>query len=802
MVMASGVGVADELRFEKPVTDAGEGIDFILNGRDARTQLQITLVTADGKQRDVTREAAIAVDQPQILSVTETGYVTPASDGRATITATLGELTAASRIDVRGTGDLQPVSFPNQVMPVFTKHGCNGGGCHGKSTGQAGFKLSLLGFDPRADFERLVIEGRGRRVFPRLPERSLLLEKAVNSVAHGGGQRLDVDTDDYRLLVRWIATGMPYGNADDPVVQEIVITPEQRVLDREASQQLQVTAIYSDGHQEDVTRTAEFQVNKDDMAIVDPDGLVTMKDRTGDVAVMARYQGLVTVFRATVPLGVKVESWPEQRTIVDEYVFGKLKQLGIPPSELCDDSTFIRRATLDITGRLPTIEETTAFLANNTSTKYEELVDRLLASDDYAAYFAKKWSAILRNRRPSAGHTLSSYAFHDWLKDSFHQNKPYDELVRDIVAATGTAESNPPVAWLREVPNTEARVEDVAQLFLGQRLQCAKCHHHPYEQWSQEDYFKMAAFFSKVSTKEGPVAEEPFYFSRKGDATARHPVSGATLKPAGLDSETVELTATDDPRESLVDWMKADDNRFFAQSLVNRYWKHFFAQGVVEPEDDLRVTNPATNPELLNELSRRFVDSKFDLKELIRSICTSTTYRLASDANEYNVDETNSYSRFYPKRLQAEVLLDALNEVTSTTTDFAGLPVGTQAVALPDTGFASYFLDVFGEPESNTACECERSGDATLAQSLHLLNSTEIQEKLKSDSSRVAAMAAATDDRTNISELYLTMFSREPSSEELETATQYVAQRADARRAAYEDLTWALINSKEFLFNH
>lgn len=780
---------------------ATDGKPIVLDGRDARVQLLVTSVDVDGRERDVTRQTAVALDVPGVVALTSTGYITPVGNGRAEVTATLGDASTAATIEVRDFHNPRSISFPNQVTPIFTKLGCNGGGCHGKASGQGGFKLSLLGFNPREDYDHLVMESRGRRLFPRLPERSLLIEKAINAVPHGGGQRTARNSEEHRLLVRWVESCMPFGSDRDPVVERIEVVPSLRTLPQEATQQLQVVAIYSDGQMKDITRTTLFEVNNDDLATVDEQGFVELRDRTGDVAVMARYQGHVAVFRATIPLGIEVDSWPEEKNLVDTFVFNKLRHLGMPPSELCPDATFLRRVTLDLAGRLPAVDETKAFVADTNSTKHSELVDRLLSSADHATYFAKKWSAILRNRRPSAGHTFSSFAFHDWLRASFYENRPYDQLVREIVAATGTVESNPPVAWLREVSTTESRLEDVAQLFLGQRIQCAKCHHHPYEKWSQEDYFKLAAFFSKVSTKEGPRPEEPFYFSRRGDATARHPQTGAVLKPAGLDAETAALSVDDDPRQALVNWMVAKDNQFFARSLVNRYWKHFFAVGIVEPEDDMRITNPATNPELLDALANRFVEGGYDQRELLRAICTSTTYRLASEGNEHNVSESNSYSRFYPKRLQAEVLLDAINVVTESQTAFAGVPAGTKAIALPDTGFDSYFLDVFGKPDSATACECERSGEATLAQSLHLLNSAEVQEKLKHDQGRAAKMAAATDDDANLSSLYLSMFSRTPSDEEIVIAKDYLKKKSDNRRAAYEDLIWALINSKEFLFN-
>ncbi len=720
-----------ELRFHLPsqTTGSADSIPKVtLRGRDARWQLAVS-----AQQRDVTRDVVYRVEPPQIAQVDDTGFITPLATGSAVVTARLmgetGEVAASLAVDIVGMEQTLPVNFPNQVIPIFTKLGCNSGGCHGKAAGQAGFKLSLLGFEPQEDYAHLVHESRGRRVFPAQPSKSLLLEKATNESPHGGGQRLELDSHEYRVLQRWIAGGLPYGEDSQPRVTGIEVIPAQARLATSATQQLSVVATYSDGTIEDITRTAQYESNNTDLADVTQRGLVSLTDRTGDVAVMARYQGQVAVFRATIPLGISVENLPPARNQVDELVFQKLKSLGIPPSAICDDSTFIRRVTLDLTGRLPTIEETRDFLSDTNEQKFDRTVDRLLESIEHAEFFAKKWSTILRNRRTSAGHQFGSFAFFDWLRNSFHQNKPYDEFVRELLTASGSLESNPAVAWLREVSTTESRVEDAAQLFLGQRIQCARCHHHPFEKWSQGDYYHLSAFFSKVSRKDGPTPEEPRFVSRIGSATAKHPRTGQDLAPAGLGATPLSLEASRDPREDLVDWMIAPDNPFFARSLVNRYWKHFFAVGLVEPEDDMRVTNPATNPELLDGLAETFTRTDYDLRGLLRLICTSTTYRLSSDASENNRSD-NSYSRYYPKRHQAEVMLDAVDQLLQTHTHFDGMPAETRAVSLPDTNFSSYFLDVFGKPDSATACECERTQEATLAQSLHLLNSKEIQAKL------------------------------------------------------------------------
>jgi demethoxyubiquinone hydroxylase (CLK1/Coq7/Cat5 family) len=729
------------------------------------------------------------------------------------------------------------VNFPNQIVPIFTKFGCNGGGCHGKIAGQNGFRLSLLGFEPREDYEHLVRETRGRRLFPASPDSSLLLQKSIGSVPHGGGQRMELNSHEYRVLRRWIAQAMPYGNENDRKVTSIIVTPSVRQMVRNSEQQLSVTATYSDGSTEDITRTAQYESNNLDMAEVTQAGLVKVRDLAGEVSIMARYQGQVTVFRASIPLGTSVTDFPVARGPIDQAVFAKLQSLGIPPSSLCDDATFLRRATLDIAGRLPTIAEVESFqreaAATNdpdtvsaTQKRREALVDRLLQSGEYADYFASKWSAILRNQHVNEETRYGAYAFHDWIRQSMFENKPIDRFVRELLTASGDVETNPAVVWLRQVNNTESRIEDAAQLFLGQRLQCARCHHHPYEKWGQGDYYQMAAFFSTVERKDGTSASEPRFIVRVAKASAQNPKSGQAMAPAGLDAQHREMNNYDDPRTALADWMTAPNNPFFAKSIANRYWKHFLGRGLVEPEDDMRVTNPPSNPELLDALAQQLVQSGFDARSLVRAICTSSTYQLSSSANELNLRDTNCYSRYYPKRLNAEVLLDAVDDVSGSRTQFDRMPAGTRAVQLPDTSFASYFLTVFGRPDSSTACECERMTSATLAQSLHLLNSKEMQSKLGADGSYAARWSAAAPNNVaptegganaaaltpaeqlraaapqRIRELYLRAFSREPSPSEATVALEYLIQKSNNVREAYEDLIWGVVNSKEFLFNH
>lgn len=797
-------------------SNEGQPSTILLRGADARRQI-VVLGQTERLEQDVTRQVSLSANPPGIVEIDQTGYIAPMSSGQTMITASdeAGHK-AEIMVTVESFDTDQPVNFPNQVVPVFTKFSCNGGGCHGKAAGQNGFRLSLLGAYPKDDYEFLVRESRGRRLFPAMPEKSLVLTKATSQTPHGGGRRMEEDSDEYRLLVRWISQGMPFGNDNDPTVQSIAVHPAHRIMKRNDSQQLIVLATYTDGRIEDVTRMAQFESNDTEMAEVDMRGLVATRDLAGDVTVMTRFQGQVAVFRATMPLSDHAPSLPPTRNLVDQAVFNKLAQLGIPASPICDDATFIRRLTLDLAGRLPTLEETKIFLEDASADKRDLLIENLLSSEDHAEYFAGKWSQILRNRRNNDAYKYGSFALYEWLRQQVYQNRPYDEMVRDIIAASGSVTVHPPVAWYRQVTDVNQQVEDASQLFLGQRIQCARCHHHPYEKWSQEDYARMASFFSLVSKKAGPTPNEPIVYSRLGRPSSPNPRTGQQLTPAGLGAEPVNVVEGIDPRHQLVDWMVEEGNPYFAPSLVNRYWKHFFGRGLVDPEDDMRVTNPASNPELLESLSQKFIASGFDMRDLIRTIVQSNTYQLSSDANDLNINDKRNHSRFYPKRLQAEVLLDSIDQVLGTSTAFSGMPAGTRAVSLPDTSFDSYFLTVFGRPEATTACECERTSDSNLAQSLHLLNSKEMQTKLTDpnglasvyhQNSSVAPDAngelSNQDDaiRGNIQSIYLRALARNPRPEELDRLLEYIKNHED-RKVAYEDALWAVVNSKEFLFNH
>ena len=711
----------------------------------------------------------------------------------------------------------RPLSFVNDIQPILTKAGCNAGVCHAKAiTGQRGFRLSVLGFEPEEDYEAIVKQGKGRRVFPPAPEESLLITKGAAIVPHTGGKKIEPGSEDYQLLVRWIAEGMPYTQPNEPKLSEIVVDPPRATMQVKTTQQLKVMARYSDGSSRDVTKLALFEANDRAMAETSEQGLIKTLDIPGNVAVMVRFGGKVSVCSVSVPLGAPVDSLPPVKNSIDQHVFANLKQIGVPPSPICDDSTFLRRVSLDIAGRLPTLEETKLFLADKSPDKRDHAIEALINSPDYADYFANKWTALLKNQRSDNADITANFAFHAWMRDNLLANTPYDQIVRQILASTGTIVSNPPVAWYKRVKEPTAQLEDVAQLFLGVRMQCAQCHHHPFEKWTQAEYYHLAAFFSQIGRKPTAIAGEDLIFHKRGVAQTEHRKTLVMLKPAGLGEPELDIAPDDDPRLALVDWMSKKDNPFFAKSLVNRYWKHFFKRGLVEPEDDLRDTNPPTNPDLFDSLAKHFTDSGYDLKSVVRLITQSHTYQLSAMPNEHNAVDLQAFSHFYPKRMTAEVLLDSIDTVTGSKTTFADLPPGTRAVSLPDNSYnrASPFLKVFGRPEGASVCECERVQSASLAQSLHLMNASDVKAKLTASNGRAEQLSKAEmPEPKRIRELYLAAYSREPSADEVKIAeTHLLKPRTDsagkpldsqrAKRNGYEDLLWALLNTKEFLYNH
>ncbi|MCH2211427.1 MAG: DUF1549 and DUF1553 domain-containing protein [Fuerstiella sp.] len=717
-------------------------------------------------------------------------------------------------------GSSRPVYFATDVVPILTKLGCNGGGCHGKATGQNGFKLSLFGFDPEFDHQAIVQAARGRRLLPASPEHSLLMMKATSETPHGGGQRLEKSSEDYDVLLAWIAQGAAKPKSDDPQLVRIELASPVKTLRAESLIQLNVTAFFSDGTSRDVTRQTVYESNQPDVATVDSSGLVSTTSQSGLVSVMARFGEKIVTFDAALPFArsdsemaavqkqLDVLEQKFSNSEIDRLLLQQWRRMGVVPSTPADDATMIRRLTIDICGTLPTKDEVTEYLNDDRPDKRNRLVNRLLARPEYSSYFALKWADILQNR--GAGYSTSKQRpgttlFGAWIRDSIAANKPYDQFVAEIIAASGSQNENPPTIWYRTVRKTPEYVESVAQAFLGVRIQCAQCHNHPTERWTQSDYYGLAAVFSRVGRKGGFAdAEVPTneIIYVKSHGTMKHPRSGELLSPKPLGAAAFEADGFSDPRVHLARWMTGPDNPFFARTMVNRIWAHFLSRGIVHPIDDARSTNPPSNPELLDALSDGFIASGFDVKQLIRTITGCYVYLLDSSPNEGNAGDVQSFARFYPRRMTAEVLLDGISQALEVPTSFPGMPAGIRAIDLPDENVAAHFLDVFGRPSRMSACECERVDSPSLAQALELVNSTEIQRKLTAEpgyASQLASGELTTEDV--VTDCFLTMLARYPLASEREAAVSFIDSQED-RPTACRDLLWSLLATNEFLLNH
>jgi len=741
---------------------------------------------------------------------------------RTNSTRVLAVLAALASCTSARAAEAQRVFFNTDVVPILTKLGCNSGGCHGKATGQNGFRLSLLGFEPDFDYEAIVQEARGRRLFAAAPLRSLLLLKAGGIVAHGGGKRLEPGSEDWQTLLHWIEEGAPKASTSDPVLSRVSVSPEKRVFDGQARQQsLQVTAHFSDGTTRDVTRQAVYQSNEPELAEVSDLGVLQVKNRNGLFAVMVRYSDQIAVFHGTAPhakntsaLSQSLAAWEKAnaRSFIDRHAAAQWRQLGLLPSPPSDDGEMIRRLTLDICGTLPTAAEVSAFIADTRPDKRAQLIDRLLDRPEYASYFALKWADILRNRGRGYGtqqQRPGTALFAGWIRDSVAANMPYDRFVTEILTAVGSQETNPPALWYHTVRTTPDYVESIAQAFLGIRIQCAQCHHHPAERWSQADYYQLAAVFARVGRRGGFAdaevpTSETIYLADEGDVV--HPRTGKKMLPRPPGGAEFKLGTYDDPRRSLARWMTAADNPYFARTMANRMWGHFLGRGIIHPIDDARSTNPPSNPELLDALARDFAAHKYDVKHLIRTICNSSVYALSSAPNESNRDDAQSFARFYPRRLPAEVLLDAMAQVLQAPAKFRSVagdfPRGTRAIDLPDEAVPSHFLDVFGRPLRNSACECERVDAPALGQTLALVSSPDIQEKLTAEKGLVASLASNKNPHAeNVRDIFISVFARPPRPREEAVALSFLESQKD-RREAYASLLWSLLATNEFLFNH
>lgn len=689
-------------------------------------------------------------------------------------------------------------NFENDISPLLTRHGCNASQCHGKAEGQNGFKLSVFGYDALADFRALTVESKGRRASPAAPEQSLFLAKASGAVPHQGGARVPAGSPDYETIRAWLAAGASFGSTNDARVVRVELEPRERILAPGSKLQLRVNATYSDGRKADVTRFCVFQSNNDSLAKVDEHGVVNIGLLPGQTSVMARYLGEVTSFLAIVPRPGKPvgDAGFAEFNFIDRHVNAHLKKLNLRPSEVCDDATFLRRASLDIIGTLPTADEARRFLADKASDKRAQLVESLLKRPEFADFWALKWADLLRVDRQKLGQR-DAYAYYRWIRDQFAANRPLDQFARALLTAEGPLDDAPAGHFYKVVTRPGDMANAVSQVFLGIRLACAECHHHPFDRWSQTDYYGMSGLFAQVSIRKGALGET---LLAEGNPATKHPRTGENVPPHALDAEPSKDTG--DRRRALAEWFTAPENPWFARNLANRLAAHFLGRGVIEPVDDVRATNPPGNPALLDALARVVTDSRFDLKQFIRTLAASRTYQLSATPNDTNAQDEQNYSRALFKRLPAEVLFDAVCQVTGVPEKFDGVPSGTRAIQLWDSQTQHYFLKLFGRPVRVTACECERNSEASIAQVLHLLNSPNLQSKLSHANGQLARLVASHPDNAKLAdELYLTFFSRMPSDAERQLAVKHLAGSPD-RQQAIEDYAWSLLNAVEFVFNH
>lgn len=805
----SEICVADE---PAAVPFSVEPATIELAGRLDRLQLQVSARNS-ARHEDLTREVKYIVESDSVLTVDEAGRLRPLANGETTLVVAHGESTVRVPIKVSGV-ELSATNFARDIIPILSKTGCNQGACHASQYGKGEFKLSLFGYAPEQDHPQFVRDWQQRRVSFVDPASSLILKKATLQVSHGGGQRFKVGSFEYEQMLDWLATGASGTTKTDPQVVGMSISPEQRVYSKGDSQQLRVVATYDDGSTRDVTHLAIYDSMGEGVAMVDRLGLVSAVG-PGQAAIMVRFQGQAKVSMAMQPHRTDADlSGFVVQNFVDEAVKKHWQKLGVIPAGLCSDEVFIRRAFLDSIGTLPSREKVEAFLASDKPDKREQLVDELLgltgdsARDiyisDWSAYWALKWGDLLRNNRNKVGDG-GMWALYNWMRASFRENKPFDQFVSEIVTAQGSIYANGPANYFKIATTPTDLAETTAQVFLGVRLQCAKCHHHPFEVYSQADYYGLAAFFTRVGTKGstdfGALGRDTVVML-KSSGSIRHPRTRQTMEPTPLQSEPADLDGVRDLRRPLADWLTSKDNRLFSRNIVNRVWGYFMGTGLVEPIDDLRETNPASVPALFDALAADFANNGFDQRRLMRNIMTSRVYQLASSPLAENATDTRLYLHYNVKRLPAEVLLDGIDDAAGTQERFTGVPLGTRAIELPDSNFPSYFLDTTGRPKRVITCECERTSTPNLAAVLHLVNGDVIQRKLTDKTNRIAGFIKnKTPLEDAVRELYLVTFSRPPSDAEVADAVSHV-ETAESPQQGFEDILWALINSREFLFNH
>jgi hypothetical protein len=763
--------------------------------------------TADGHTLDLTASASFASADEKVAAVDAFGWVRPVASGKTTITVTAAGRSATLPVTVALKPGAQPVSFRHEVMPVFSRAGCNQGACHGYSLGKNGFKLSLRGGDEAADYLSLTQEVLGRRINRQQPEASLLLRKPLGEVAHRGGVRIEAGDLLHETLLNWIRDGAPSDLADPVRLTSIRIFPEKIIVRPGEQQQLQLEALYSDGSVRDVTKLGVYSSNADSTVAVDESGLVRARE-LGETAVLARFERIFAVSNVMV-LGQPQPFTPTpvpQDNLVDQHVIAKLNDLRITPSDLCTDAEYLRRVYIDLIGIQPTPQEMKAFLADPAPDKRVKVLDALFARPEFTDYWTLKWGDLLQNSRTHLSEP-AMWGFREWLHSAIASNMPLDEFARRLLTAKGSPRDDPATAFFLVGNDSHDTLQRVTQVFCGVRMLCARCHAHPFENWTQADYYGVASFFNQVTSKADPVnaprdGRAKIMLLNLAAGNAVNPRSGAAQPPRFLGGSEPAIAAGEDRRVVYARWLTSPDNPFFAKSLTNRIWSYFFHRGIIDPVDDLRNTNPPTNPALLDALVRDFVAHKFDARHLMRTIVTSRTYQRSARSNASNAHDTLNFARAIPRRLKAEVLVDCLVQATGVPEIFPGAPGGFKAVQLPDSAVQSPLLSMLGKPQRNESCECERSDESNMLQALEFINGKSILERVGRPGGRVdTLLKQKLTDQQVIEELYWWTLCRPPAAKEAEIALGHFKEYAGKRGEAAQDLMWTLLNMKEFLFN-
>ena len=728
----------------------------------------------------------------------------PLADGETELVGKLAGSTVKIPVSVSAAESTPAISFEKDVMAVLTRSGCNTGSCHGAARGKDGFQMSLFGFDPAGDYHRITREIGVRRINLAVPEESLLLKKATGAVPHTGGKLFDADSDYYATLLEWLHDGVPIDpdDAKPPTVESVSIYPAQAVIEGKGSQQRFVAvAVYSDGSTRDVTRLAAFSSNNSGSAEIDELGVVTAGQR-GESFVMARFDTHTVGSQVlTLPKGLEYSPPEEVKgNYIDQLVGKKLNQLRIVPSGLCSDEEFLRRVTIDITGLLPSEEQYEQFLSDPADDKRSVLIDQLLEQKEFSEIWAMKFAQLLMIKSTNQVSYKSAFLYSNWLTDKFSRNEPLDKMVRELLTSTGGTFTDPATNFYEIERNTLKTAENVAQVFMGIRTQCAQCHNHPFDRWTMDDYYGFAAFFSQIGRKNAEDYREKIVYNRSS-GEVRHLVSNENVPPKFLGGESPD-TRGKDRREVLADWLTADDNPYFASSIANRVWAHFMGVGVVDPVDDVRVSNPPTNPEMLNTLGEKLVEYDFDFRALVRDICNSRAYQRSTESNETNAHDDRNYARAVVRRIAAESLLDCITQVTESPDKFRGLPLGARAVQIADGSTSNYFLTSFGRSARDTVCECEATTEPSLSQALHLLNGNSVHNKITAGKTvdRWVKEEGLSAEQV-IDRLYVRCLSRRPTEQEMQDLLQAVPEDGDGV-AALQDIFWAVLNSREFIFNH